>query len=284
MKSELIKNLTKNFEDFSHNYDGVEFWFARDLQKLLGYAQWRNFSAVIEKAKTACKNAGQNVSDHFADVSKTIQMPKGAKKQIDDLMLTRYACYLIAQNGDPRKEQIAFAMNYFAVQTRKFEIIEKRIREYERLQARKKLSETEKQLSGIIYEKTGDEKSFAIIRSRGDQALFGGKTTKQMKNILKVPEKRPLADFLPTITIKAKDFATEITIHNTLEKKLNTTKQISDEHITNNLEVRELLKKRGIVPENLPPEEDIKKVERRLKSEKKKIEKNTSKFNKKDKE
>ena len=283
MKPEIIKSLTNNFENFAHNYDGVEFWFARDLQKLLGYAQWRNFMLVIEKAKTTCKNAKQEISDHFADVSKTIQMPKNATKQINDVMLTRYACYLIAQNGDPRKEQVAFAMNYFAVQTRKYEIIEKRIREIERLQARKKLTDTEKQLSGSIYEKTGSDRSFGYIRSKGDQALFGGKTTKQMKAKLKMSDKRPLADFLPTITIKAKDFAAEITIHNTQEKDLNTENQISNEHITNNKGVRKLLLERGIIPERLPAEEDIKKLERRLKSETKKLEKTTRKFKKKDK-
>jgi len=271
MKPETINKLTDDFESFAQNIDGVECWYARDLKELIGYTQWRNFLLVVEKAKTSCENSGQKVSDHFADVSKMVGIGSDAEREIDDLLLTRYACYLCAQNGDPRKEQIAFAQNYFAVQTRKFEIIEKRLQAWERLQARQKLSDTEKQLSGLIYERTGSDKSFAIIRSRGDEALFGGKTTREMKLNLKVPESRPLADFLPTITLKAKDLATEATIHNAKEKGLNTEKQLSDEHVTNNKGVRHFLKERGIIPENLPPEEDIKKVERKLNAESNKL-------------
>lgn len=274
MKREIIKSNTKNFESHAQQTEnGIEFWFARDLQHLLGYAEWRNFLNVVSKAKTSCEVSGNQIADHFVDINKMVQLGSGSQREIDDIMLTRFACYLIAQNGDPQKEQIAFAQNYFAVQTRKYEIIEKRLLEWERLKARQKLTDTEKQLSGLIFERTGSDKSFAIIRSKGDEALFGGRTTKEMKVKLKVPDSRPLADFLPTITIKAKDFATEITIHNTKDKDLNTEKQITNEHITNNKGVRRLLQERGIVPENLPAEEDIKKLERRLKSEDKKISK-----------
>lgn len=274
MKREIIKSNTENFESFAQQTEtGIEFWFARDLQHLLGYAEWRNFLNVVSKAKTSCEVSGNQIADHFVDINKMVQLGSGSQREIDDIMLTRFACYLIAQNGDPQKEQIAFAQNYFAVQTRKYEIIEKRLLEWERLKARQKLTDTEKQLSGLIFERTGSDKSFAIIRSKGDEAMFGGRTTKEMKVKLKVPESRPLADFLPTITIKAKDFATEITIHNTKDKDLKTEKQITNEHITNNKGVRKLLQERGIVPENLPAEEDIKKLERRLKSEDKKISK-----------
>ena len=270
MKKELIRSLVSNFESHAHKTDeGVEFWLARDLQHLLGYDKWDNFLNVISKAKTACTNTGHEVSDHFADVGKTIQMPKGAKKEVPDLMLTRYACYLIAQNGDPRKEPIAFAQNYFAVQTRKLEIIEKRIHEFERIKARHKLTETEKELSGVIFQQTGSDKNFGLIRSKGDKALFGY-TTQEMKIRLGVPNGRALADFQPTILLKAKDFATEITIFNSRAKGLRTEQSIADEHITNNRSVRKTLISRGIRPEHLPAEEDIKKVERKLTSDEKK--------------
>ena len=278
MKKEIIKSLTNTFE--SHSYmteNGIEFWYARDLQHLLGYTKWDNFVKVINKAKTSCEASGNNISDHFADVGKMVKIGSGTEREINDIILTRYACYLIAQNGDSRKEEIAFAQNYFAVQTRKFELIEKRIEDWERLKARQKLSLSEKELSGLIYEKTGSDKNFGLIRSKGEQALFG-KTTQQMKNKLGVPKGRALADFLPTITIKAKDFATEITVFNTKEKDLRTERQISDEHITNNRSVRKILLQRGIKPEELPPEEDIKKLERRVKSESKKLGKNPDKL------
>lgn len=269
METKLIQSLTKTFESYSQNTENVEYWFARDLQKLLGYTQWRNFEAVIQKAKISCQIAGHEVDEHFADVSKTLNMPNNAKKDIDDLMLTRFACYLIAQNGDPRKEEIAFAQSYFAVQTRKLEIIEKRINDFERLKARKKLTLSEKELSHLIFERTGNDRSFANIRSLGDKALFGF-TTKQMKEMLNIPDTRPLADFLPTVTIKAKDFANEITVFNSKERNLTTEINISNEHIQNNTEVRNLLLKRGIKPELLPAEEDIKKMERRIMTEEKK--------------
>lgn len=271
MKKELIKSLTKDFESHANKTaEQIKFWFARDLQHLLGYTEWRNFTKVITKAKTACETSGQKIADHFVDVNKTIDMPKGASKEIPDFMLTRFACYLIAQNGDPQKEAIAFAQNYFAVQTSKFEIIEKRINDWERLHARQKLSMSEKELSELIFERTGNERDFGMIRSRGDKALFGY-TTSQMKEKLGVKPGRPLADFLPTITIKAKDFAAEITIFNLKDKEIDAGDEISWEHVANNESVRKLLLERGIKPEELPPQEDVKKLERRVKAEDRKL-------------
>lgn len=270
MEIQIIHSLTNNFESFSHKTEeGIEFWLARDLQQLLGYSKWDNFKNVILKARTACELSGQEIEDHFADIGKTIQMPKGATKEVDDIMLTRYACYLIAQNGDSSKKEIAFAQTYFAMQTRKAELIEQKILEYERVQARHKLKGTEKELSQVIYEQTGGNQNFALIRSKGDRALFN-KSTQQMKDKWNTGNK-PLADFMPTILLKAKDFATEITIFNAKENKMRSEREISAEHIVNNKAVRETLVSRGITPENLAPEEDVKKVERKLLSDEKKI-------------
>lgn len=274
MKTEIVHSLTDTFEAHAQQTEGgIEFWLARDIQHLLGYTKWDNFLNVVSKAKTACEVSGHQLSDHFADVGKMVDLGSGSQREVDDIMLTRYACYLIAQNGDPKKQQIAFAQTYFAFQTRRAELIEQRLLETERVSARKKLTETEKELSQVIYEQTGGNQDFATIRSKGDRALFG-KTTQAMKAQWKVPDTRPLADFAPTIILKAKDFATEITIFNAREHSLSSETAIASEHIANNEAVRQTLLERGIRPESLPAAEDVKKVERRLASEEKKSLKN----------
>ena len=281
MENSTISKLNKTFEDSAYEQDGVEYWLARELQELLGYTDWRNFLNAVEKAKESCKTTGEDILDHFVDVTKMVKIGSGAERKQDDIMLTRYACYLIAQNGDPKKEQIAFAQSYFAIQTRKQELLEERIRLNERLQAREKLAATETELSKNIYERGVDNKGFANIRSKGDWALFGGLTTSNMKKKLGIPENRPLADFLPTITITAKQLATEITNFNVKQYDLKGETRIIDEHVKNNKDVRGLLGKSGIKPEQLPAEEDIKKLERRVKYADKGIEKKKLKGKKK---
>lgn len=280
MEKQIIIKLHKNFQDCIRNKDGVEFWYARDLQKLLGYDDWRNFENTITRAKTVCINSGLNADDHFVEVNKMVQIGSDAKREILDIMLTRYACYLIAQNGDHRKDEIAFAMTYFAVQTRKQEIIEQRLSQLERIWAREKLSFSEKLLSGVLFERGVDRQGFARIKSKGDQALFGGNTTQDMKDKLWAHPRRALADFLPSVTIKAKDLANEITSFNVKkDTRLKGEVPITGEHVKNNQNVRQALVKGGIIPEALPPEEDIKKLERKLKSENKKLPKNVKKLN-----
>jgi DNA-damage-inducible protein D len=273
MKKELIAELFVQFENAVYDYKGIECWSARELQQILGYTEWRNFLKVIDKAKEACGNAGEQASDHFVDINKMINLAKGAQREIEDVALTRYACYLIAQNGEASKPAIAFAQTYFAVQTRKQEIIEKRLLDIERVSAREKLSKSEKKLSGILFERGVDSNGFAIIKSKGDQALFGGFSTSDMKKKLGVPGAKPLADFLPTLSIKAKDFANELTTHNVIGKDLHGETSISKEHVENNLAVRKILKERGVKPEELRPAEDVKRISRRLETENKKLKK-----------
>lgn len=271
MKKEFITELFEKFEAACYDLDGLECWSGRELQVILGYKEWRNFTNTIQKAVKACENSKENVNDHFVGVNKMVKLGSGSEREIDDIALTRYASYLIAQNADPNKPEVAFAQTYFAVQTRKQELIEQRLIEVARVTAREKLSKSEKKLSGIIYERGVDNRSFALIRSEGDKALFGGKTTQFMKKKLGIPSSRPLADFLPTLLIKAKDFAAELTSHNVIDKDLNGDKQISREHIDNNREVRKMLINRGVKPEMLPPSEDVKKVQRRLEGTEKRI-------------
>jgi|TARA_B100000519_G_scaffold95299_1_gene82764 DNA-damage-inducible protein D len=273
MNQELITQLNQSFNQISQTWEdsGIEYWFARDLQELLEYSEWRNFLKVIEKAKEACENSGGKVENHFVAVNKMVVIGSGAERPIEDIMLTRYACYLIAQNGDPRKDAIAFAQTYFALQTRKQELIEEQLRLQDRMQAREKLRESETELSKNIYERGVDDKGFGRIRSRGDAALFGGNTTQSMKNKLSVPKSRALADFLPTVTIAAKNLATEITNHNVRQNDLQGERSITDEHVQNNKSLRDMLSERGIKPEELPAEEDLKKLERRVKSDEKRL-------------
>ena len=277
MKKELIAELFLLFENAVYDYKGIECWSARELQQIFNYTDWRNFSKVIAKAKDACNNAGEKISDHFVDINKMVGLGSGSRREIEDIALTRYACYLIAQNGDSSKPSVAFAQTYFAVQTRKQEIIEQRLLDIARVSAREKLTKSEKKLSGVLFERGVDHSGFAIIKSKGDQALFGGFTTGDMKKKLDVPASRPLADFLPTLTIKAKDFANELTSHNVVEKDLRGESNISKEHVDNNLAVRKILKERGVQPEKLPPAEDAKKVSRRIEGEGRKLNKGKKK-------
>lgn len=272
MQHSTLTSLTSTFESHRHEYEWVEFWYARELQHLLGYTTWRNFELVIDKAIIASRNAKQKPTDHFAGIDKPIEWGKGATQIVDDYRLTRYGCYLIAQNGDARKEQIAFAMSYFAFSTRRLELIEERLEEIERVQARESLTDTEKVFSGLLYERGIDSGWFARIRSSGDRAFFWGYTTEDMKHRLGMwATKKPLADHLPTVTLKAKDFATALTNHNITEKWLSSEQSITVDHTKNNQNIRKLLLDEGIIPEQLPPAEDIQKVKRKLSSQEKKI-------------
>jgi len=258
--------------------ENVEFWFARDLMEPLGYARWENFLVAIRRAVSSCETTGESLDTHFRSITKMVSVGSGVGREVEDFMLTRFACYLIAQNGDPTKEPIAFAQSYFAIQTRKQELIEDRMRLQARIEARDRLRESEKTLSQNIYERGVDEKGFGYIRSKGDSALFGGNTTQAMKDRFGITGSHPLADFLPTLTITAKNLATEMTNHNVQQDDLRGEYAITHEHVQNNQSVRDMLGQRGIKPELLPPEEDLKKLERRVKSDEKRLGKKSGKL------
>ena len=282
MKSETIQQYKSTFDAISKTVkddDGqdVEVWYARELQKVLGYSRWENFAEAIGRAIESCKTLRINVDDHFREATKMVSLGSGSQRPIQDFMLTRYACYLIAQNGDPKKEEIAFAQSYFAIQTRKVELIEERLSEIARLNTRERLRNSEKQLSKNIFERGVDERGFGRIRSKGDQALFGGLTTEQMKERLGI-KSGALADHLPTLTIAAKNLATEMTNYNVEQKDLYGETDITSEHVHNNRSVRNMLGQRGIKPEELPPAEDIKKVERRVAKDEKQLQKDAQKL------
>lgn len=278
MDKQLVSEYLKNFEESVCFEGDLEFWYARDLARLLGYQDWRNFQNVIEKAKQSCERSSHPFVYHFVEVNRVIKVGKGGDMGVNDIKLTRYACYLVAMNGDPKKQAIAFAQSYFAFQTRKQELIEERLHTLDRLDKREELKKSETRLSANIYQRGVNDKGFASIRSHGDQALFGGITTKQMKEKLGIPQKNPLADYLPTVTIAAKNLATEITNHNVESHNLRGENSITQEHVTNNSMVRGLLVEKGIVPENLPPEESVKKLESQIKKEDKQLHKNPKKF------
>ena len=271
MNKSQFNHLFEQLENLKDEVEGVEFWSARDLQNLFQYTEWRNFERAVKKAITSCKNSTESVENHFVETNKMVEIGSKTKRTLKDYALTRYACYLIAQNGDPNKEEIAFAQSYFALQTRKQELVEKRLEEIERLRERDKLTVSEKLLSQLAFEHGVDGKGFGYIRAMGDKAFFGGKTTQEMKNKLSVPKGRPLADYLETPLLTGKELATNITNYNIKNKNLQGTNQIADEHSINNDEIRQVLIRRGIVPEELPAAEDAKKVKRRLESERKKL-------------
>ncbi len=272
MENTQLKTLYKTF-DGARRENGVEYWYARDLYPLLGYLRWENFETAIQRAKGACENSKGSVADHFRDVTKLIIVGKNTKQEIADIKLTRYACYLITLNGDPRKPEIAFAQAYFATQTRKMELIEQRMAEFERLSAREKLSMTEKAFAALAFGRGVDGRGISEIRSFGDKALFGGKTTDDMKKRLGAKKNTPLADILPEVTISAKEFATAITNENTRRKDLQGKGSILNEHVNNNRNVRGVLIKSNIYPESLPPAEDIKKMTARHKKEMRELQK-----------